>query len=165
MKTIFLSIISIMLCSTTNVLAQKLERAVVATAGQHNKTSSVQLSSTIGEAAVNFLKVNGISLCQGFQQITIQVSTDVSSEELVRMDVKIFPNPTMNYLNVDIGYNTGEQLSLYICDITGKTLQTIENIGNNEKIDVTTFATGTYVLTLRKGSGETIGQYSVIKSQ
>ena len=69
---------------------------------------------------------------------------NVGLEEYVEVDFNIYPQPAQNILNID----TNEPIkTLFITDLSGKTIYTKHNINsNNAQIDITDFATGIYIL-------------------
>ena len=62
------------------------------------------------------------------------------------LDVKFYPNPTSNFIHFKEKYE-----EVVITDINGRTVLT-QTLTNSNKIDVSTFASGMYVLQVKKGS-------------
>jgi hypothetical protein len=73
----------------------------------------------------------------------------------------IFPNPTQDLLNIDIGNSRNIIIEYRIVDISGQTLKdfNFENL-NNHKIDVSNLKSGTYFIILLDSKGnKTIKQF------
>lgn len=162
MKTSVFILFAFIAIGTTQLGAQTFERKVIATTGSYTKNSTYRLSATIGETAVSFFKVGNTRLSQGFQQSSIQIATGIHSEELLRMNVQLFPNPTADYLTLRIAENN-QPLSLSISDILGNTILQRENISSNERFDVSAYPSGSYLITLRNAQGAVIGTYTAVK--
>lgn len=67
--------------------------------------------------------------------------SSVGIESLERLSIKVYPNPTSNYINFDLKENTDYDIK--IIDFTGKTIKTIE-ANNSTKIDISELKTGIY---------------------
>lgn len=64
--------------------------------------------------------------------------------------INIYPNPSSDYLNVEVDFNQSSALDLRIVDLLGKTLyqnnSKTQAIQFTDKIDVSNFASGTYIV-------------------
>jgi hypothetical protein len=72
-------------------------------------------------------------------------------------DVKIYPNPAYDNLNIEFKTNSVSKVSIYIYDLTGKkiystVLNAINNGNNKTTIPMLSLIAGTYVVELRNGS-------------
>jgi hypothetical protein len=67
----------------------------------------------------------------------------LGNEEISRFDLKIFPNPTTDIVNIEVSNKLIGQL-FYLYDYTGRIILKGEIISKNEKIDLTKFARGAY---------------------
>ena len=77
----------------------------------------------------------------------------VEEEEMDKAIVKVYPNPTSDYLFVEIETELFESGSLTysIYDIIGKRLLSIQACSQWESFDVSKLASGTYLLQIEKG--------------
>ncbi len=81
--------------------------------------------------------------------------------------VKLFPNPTTDLLNVDFTFDSeiDGQVQVYVTDVTGKTLQQLQWTATAGKqrqtLDVSQFASGIYMLHMISGN-ERISQKFVV---
>ncbi len=161
MKTrLFITLAALSLCSLSTQ-AQQLERQVVSSSGTTTRTAQYSLSWTLGEVATTTLKKAPYILTQGFQQANILVSSDVTSDELAQMDLSVFPNPAVDHVQISMR-NYREGISLNISDLAGKSVLSKTNISSTETIDLSSYASGNYQLTLMQ-DGRIVGVYSIIK--
>jgi serine beta-lactamase-like protein LACTB, mitochondrial len=80
-------------------------------------------------------------------EIVFSVSTIAYSDcENKNSNLKVYPNPTKNFINIDLDQNIG-RVNISITDLYGKTVfnQDFENM-TNEKINLEDFANGIYTL-------------------
>jgi hypothetical protein len=133
LKIMKLNIIVLFLLFWSNYLiAQSLTPIVIASAGSFSESVNLQLSSTIGELAVNTLTSAGLVLTQGFQQ-PLFIGTGVSNEKELDWEVKTYPNPVYDHLNIAIRLTKPMDLNLEVYDLTGKKLwiEELRNISVN----------------------------------
>jgi len=94
----FLLVISMFCVGATKVNAQK----VISTAGSFIENNYGSLSWTLGEIAVETISNTDLILTQGFQQSKLTV-TGINIIPLIEPDVKAFPNPSADYVNIKVG--------------------------------------------------------------
>ena len=87
--------------------------------------------------------VNNIDLTQGFQQAYISI---VSTENhIAEIDISVFPNPAVNYLNVNIS-DLSKVKTYAMYDMFGKLLLQQEIISNQFEISFSNLSSGNYLL-------------------
>ena len=146
----------ILLClfifSLGKLTAQKLERQVVASAGDHLQSGSLTLDWTLGETMVEtYESSNNLSLNQGFRVGSIiMVGTFEPSNDL---KFEAFPNPTSEI--VYVSSNSNKRLSVAIVDLMGRTLsiQDIEFPVVKAPIYLSGLPAATYFLRISDKSG------------
>lgn len=74
-------------------------------------------------------------------------------------DVKVFPNPTKNYLNID----TEQDLRAEIYTLHGKMIKSVSAKELNNPINISDLADGVYILNLMNTDGKIIGIKKIIK--
>ena len=125
--------------------AQNLDHFVIGTDGGYAGNNQFSLSYTIGEIVTELGSdsVNNIDLTQGFQQAYISI---VSTENhIAEIDISVFPNPAVNYLNVNISdLSKVKTYSMY--DMFGKLLLQQEIISNQFEISFSNLSSGNYLL-------------------
>jgi hypothetical protein len=75
------------------------------------------------------------------------------------MGVSLYPNPTHDELNIDMGDHTS--LTVEVRDNTGKLIQTVNTTSKTTKIDLSGFSAGLYLVTLKNEKGSVV--HKVIK--
>ena len=135
----------------TNILlafsfySQNLDHFVIGTDGGYAGNNQFSLSYTIGEIVTELGNdnVNNIDLTQGFQQAYISI---VSTENhIADIDISVFPNPAVNYLNVNIS-DLSKVKTYAMYDMSGKLLLQQEIISNQFEIGFSNFSSGNYLL-------------------
>ena len=82
-------------------------------------------------------------------------STALSNEDFNQdFQVSFFPNPTRDFINIDLGILTEKEYQFSLIDINGKVVleKTITNPNQLEKINITSFTKGLYLATLNAGN-------------
>ena len=142
MRTIFL-IVNILF--TFSLYSQNLDHFVIGTDGGYAGNNQFSLSYTIGEIVTELGNdpINNIDLTQGFQQAYISI---VSTENhIADIDISVFPNPAVNYLNVNIS-DLSKVKSYAMYDMSGKLLLQQEIISNQFEVSFSNFSSGNYLL-------------------
>ena len=142
MRTIFL-IANILFAFS--FYSQNLDHFVIGTDGGYAGNNQFSLSYTIGEIVTELGNdtVNNIDLTQGFQQAYISI---VSTENhIADIDISVFPNPAVNYLNVNIS-DLGKVKTYALFDMSGKLILQQEIISNQFEISFSNFSSGNYLL-------------------
>lgn len=75
--------------------------------------------------------------------------------ELTATQLKVFPNPASNILQVEYANPSASKIELRLTDINGKLIyeKSVMTFGNGftEQINISSLSAGTYVLTMRNG--------------
>ena len=128
-----------------SLYSQNLDHFVIGTDGGYAGNNQFSLSYTIGEIVTELGNdpVNNIDLTQGFQQSYISI---VSTENhIADIDIAVFPNPAVNYLNVNIS-DLSKVKTYAMYDMSGKLLLQQEIISNQFEIGFSNFSSGNYLL-------------------
>jgi len=75
------------------------------------------------------------------------VLEDMSTEQNQTSELKIYPNPTTNFLNVNIS-NKNTNLYAEIVNLLGQKIKIFDNVNNTEILDISDLETGIYLLNL-----------------
>ena len=147
-----LSYISILVALSFVSYSQSISRHVIASEGDWYSNSNGSLSWTLGEISVETYSNLPNVLTQGFQQPDSLMFTSIN--ELEKDFVfSISPNPTIDF--VFIKTNSIKEFKLKIVDVTGKIIFAKENCVGHERIDLSQFSSGVYLLSI-SNSKETI---------
>ena len=151
------------LCSLT-VHSQALTPEVISSAGDYFKGSNVTLSWTIGEAVIETFTGTNCILTQGFQQPFISV-TGIKKLEDKNLEIKVFPNPVSDFLNVRFIAKEKIDLIIELIDLNGKVLLN-EKVVTDQLIQQINFKyvnPGSYFLRIRKTDGQLLEIYKIQK--
>ena len=95
--------------------------------------------------------------------ITDSDSTSIAESKITDSEIIVFPNPTNNILNI---YASAEISRMLLYDINGRVAYSCENcsqaqINGVNKINVSTFSQGIYVLKVESGKEQFFKQISI----
>ena len=86
------------------------------------------------------------------EEVIVTVGT-VGIEEGDLVDVKVYPNPTSNFLNVSIPTTVEETIDLRLMDVAGNLILTNTVVAGPNQLDVSNLAAGVYMLELNTDQG------------
>ncbi len=139
------SYILILVASSLFSYSQSISRHVIASEGDWYSNSNGSLSWTLGEISVETYSNMPNILTQGFQQPDSLMFTSIN--ELDKHFVfSISPNPTKDFVFVKT--NSLENFKIEILDVSGKIIFAKKNCIGNEKVDLTQFSAGVYLLAI-----------------
>jgi hypothetical protein len=145
MKRIF-TVLLMALAFTT--YSQQVSPEIIATAGDHFHNDNISLSWTLGEPVISTFSGEYV-LTQGFHQ-DLYIITSVDEVEITNLDIQIFPNPTPDYVNIQLKQNDGfyEECTIQLIDSKGAVLKEIKEKGSviNAKMSLQQFERANYFL-------------------
>ena len=149
----------LLLCVPLIGLGQVTSPSVISISGGSYSNGNIIIDYTLGEIVVETYTNSTTILTQGFHQGVIDVST-----ELVNIDIKtkVYPNPTTNFLIVEIEKNVNADILVY--DINGK-IAIKDNLNNEQQrqLDFSFLTQGNYFLHIKIGDKESV--YQINKSK
>lgn len=83
----------------------------------------------------------------------------LSNEQFDNADIKIYPNPVSSVLKIE--NQSGNEITIKICDISGKVFKTIETLKQEHTIDFEDVSTGVYFVTVSSSSKSST--YKIVK--
>jgi hypothetical protein len=104
------------------------------------------------------------SVAQGVQQayeISIVLGIDNHS---INLELTAYPNPTTNYLTLNIGKAEVSTLNFQLYDISGKIIESRKIISSSETIAMENLPTATYFLKLTNNNNE-VKTFKIIKNK
>ena len=104
-------------------LAQSAEQTVYSSSGNHVSNGDVQVSYTIGEALITTESNASTTAAQGFHQSNLSVA---DLPEISIFEMSIYPNPTVDILNVD--FDSKEELTFMLYDGNGRLISINKSI-------------------------------------
>ena len=157
MKNYLLAIL--VLTASVSVKAQQLE--VVATSGDFYVNSSGSLSWTLGEVAIETLSETNFILTQGFQQSKLTV-TAINDLQTSGIELSVYPNPTDNFLFIEVKTDNQRDLQINLFDLNGKLILLKKITGSRQTVHMQNYTPDIYILKVTEGNKE-IRTYQIVK--
>lgn len=144
-----------------NLVAQiNIERSVIGNTGNATVTSDFIVSYTIGEAIGNTIEGEQYLLSQGFEQGRQDTVWVGFLNNELNIEIKVFPNPTMNGLNIQFIGNNQNHLHIEAFDATGKLMLQMGQLTGNDYLDLSGFASGAYFIKIMNEQND---QFKIVK--
>lgn len=160
MKRLQISIFSLLCALSLNA---QVKQEVIASAGGYKVSQGMSLSWTLGETIVpTFRSQDGtLVLTHGFQQQLIITAIEENID--VAVDVKVFPNPASDVINISFENPVEGEISITLLDSNGRLVK--KNIAGESiwemQINLQDVPSGIYYLRLVKG--KFVNVYKVVK--
>ncbi len=154
----YLLVIFLLVTGAASAAAQNLSPTVISSSGGSGSADGTSLSWTAGELISQSFSADTLILTQGFQQGEITVTTTASELQGLSMDVKVYPNPVRNMLNIDFKGMMDQTARVKLMNLNGKVILTREfnNPSNITRINLNGTTPGTYMLEVSiKGRSKT----------
>jgi hypothetical protein len=121
------------------------------------------LSWTLGEPVIETLTGTNNILTQGMHQTNLIV-TNLQDITFPGLEIKVYPNPTGDFLKIEV-IQGGNELFLYeLSDITGRRLLLKEMQSLTKEIDMKSYVPGSYILHLFNSGHEHVKTCKIIKN-
>jgi hypothetical protein len=156
---------AVMLMGTIS-FAQSIAPQSVNSSGTIMTQANGSLSFTVGELVVlSQTDSDGNTLGGGFTAGATLTTVSIQETDAAILDVKVYPNPTTELVNIQINHTTLDQVVVTITDLQGKEVYNGKYAGISNVIGIKTafYATGTYVLSLKNLNNQVLGTYKIIK--
>ena len=144
------------------IQAQTLTPTVISSSGTSFVNGSTVLDYTLGEPATSTLTNGTNTLSQGFHQNDLLI-TAVDNKETDK-GITVFPNPTADIVQVQFA-KASEKNLMELFSSEGKLIfSQSENATSSSQIDMTKYASGTYLLkvTASENNNKT---YQIVKTK
>ncbi len=155
----------IMLMGTMSY-AQSIAPQSVNSGGTKMTQANGSISFTVGELVVLSLTDSvGNSIGGGFTVGATLTTVSIHETDAAVLDVNVYPNPTTELVNIQINYSTIDQVAVTITDLQGKEVYIGKYAGISNVIGINTasYATGTYVMSIKNLTNQVLGTYKIIK--
>jgi len=139
----------------------QVKQEVIASAGGYNVNGAISISWTLGETVIPTFTNGDLVLTHGFQQQLIITTVEENLEVLV--NIKVFPNPVSDVVNVQFESPVEGEAVLTIIDSKGNLVKSemIETTTIEKQINLQDIPAGIYYLRLNQG--KLINVYKVVK--
>jgi len=137
---------------------------VIGSAGEVLNTKDGSVSFTIGEIAIQQMEdsISGANLSEGFQQTYFWL-VPVEEESTPNFEVRIWPNPTLRFVNIDLGESTeNESIKCELYNLLGVKLDDI-NLLETKQIDFSLYAVSSFILRIYDSSTDEIRVFKITK--
>lgn len=135
-------------------------QSTVATAGGE-ATSDGSMSFTIGQTVYTSVSGEGGTLSQGVQQA--YVITAETGIDLVEIQLRAFPNPTNDVLNLMVDGGDYKKVTYALYNNSSKLMTKGMVSGSEAQISMATYKAGVYFLDV-KAEGKTVKRFKIIKN-
>jgi len=133
--------------------------SVVSSSGDSYSNGGVIMDYTLGEIVIETFSNSTTILTQGFHQGNLKVSTSVENIDIM---TKVYPNPTTNFLIVELEKNVNAELLVY--DINGKiVIKDKLNEERQKQLDFSFLTQGNYLLHINISDKQSV--YQINKSK
>ncbi len=155
-----LSLLSILTALVSFTFAQSITPEVVSNGGDYFENSNVSIAWTIGEPMVETAVGTNNTLTQGFHQglyTLVNVEKQINNTE-----IKVYPNPSTDYINIDItGINTSDY-KIQLFDNLGQLLIN-KSYENAKRISLQQYAKSVYYLKIINITDNKSDTYKILK--
>lgn len=157
MKTLLIFIL--MFCQAFAIKAQQ----VVASSGNTATAGGYSVAWTLGEPVIATLTGSTNILTQGMHQTNL-VATDVGNVVFPGLEVKVYPNPTGDFLTVEVIRKENELLQLELTDIAGRRVILKKVLSGTEEIDMRSYVPGVYLVHIFNSGREHVKICKIVKN-
>jgi hypothetical protein len=120
-------------------------------------------SYSVGQVAYQTHTGTNGSVAQGVQQpYEISVVTAIEEAKGINLTVSAYPNPTTDYLTLEVKEYELSNLHFQLYDMNGKLLQNAKITGNQTSIIMSNLVPATYLLKVIAGN-QSIKEFKIIK--
>ena len=139
----------------------QVKQEVIASAGGYNTGGGLSISWTLGETIIPTFQNGNLILTHGFQQQLIITAVEENIDILV--NIKVFPNPASDNLNIRFEEPIDGEVVITIIDSQGRVVktETIESTTTEKQISLQELGGGVYFLRMTKG--KLVNVYKVVK--
>lgn len=160
------AILGIALFVGTMNYAQSLAPQSINSGGTKMTIATGSLSFIVGEVVVlSKTDTNGNSLGSGFTAGATLTTVTIKETDAADLDVRVYPNPITETVNIQINHSTYDQVVVRITDLQGKEVYNGKHAAvlNVIGINSAAYAKGSYILTLKNQDSQVLGTYKIIK--
>jgi hypothetical protein len=150
----------------TKCFAQSIVPQSVNSSGTKMTQANGSISFTVGELVVlSQVDGEGNTLSSGFSPGATITTVNVKEVDPTVLVVKVYPNPTTELVSIQINHSQINHFFVTITDLQGKELFAAKYAGISNVIGINTssYATGTYFLTLKDLNNQVLSTYKIIK--
>lgn len=137
------------------------EKTSIDSGGTLTNVNTLQCISTVGETYVFEITVGNLNISEGFISPSMLISLGYK-DYLPLLDVKIFPNPTQDFVQVVLKEKKDYTLTLY--DMGGKIIKQLNEYTSEFELEVLELPTASYWLILTDNQSRQLESIQLIKN-
>ncbi len=140
------------------------QHEVVGSAGEVLQTKNGSVSFTVGEIAIQPMvdSTTGVTFSEGFQQTYFWI-TEIKEESTMDFSVKVWPNPTTRYLNIELGEsNRSETIRGELYNLIGVKIGEF-NPRETQRVDLLQYPVSDYILRIYDTENTQIRVFKITK--
>jgi len=151
-----------MLIGTINY-AQTIESVTFSAVASSNDNFQPVMGTPYGASLSG---ANGsLEISASYGESSYEQSTLSTEEIKLQSSIRVFPNPTTYLVNVDLSQLPQGEYQLYLMDLSGKVVHKQSTTATSSQIDMSTLATGTYVLNVQTKGTQKVETFKISKTQ
>lgn len=132
--------------------------------GGNSSGSGGSASYSVGQVVYTTNTGTSGSMAQGVQQpYEISVVTSIEEAKGINLTVSAYPNPTTDYLTLEVKEFELSNLNFQLYDMNGKLLQNEKIIGSQTSIVMSNLVPATYFVRVIQGN-QSIKEFKIIKN-
>ena len=156
--------LSVVLLISLGITGLKAQEVILPAGGNASGSGGSSVSYSIGQIVYTTHTGTNGSEAQGVQQpYEISVVIGIPEANGINLSVTAYPNPTSDYLTLEVGNYDSANLQYLIFDVSGKLLQTIDAQGPTTQIEIRALAPGNYFVKVLDNKEE-IKVFKIIKT-
>ena len=159
----FLGIICVFFSVFSN--AQSISNQSIGSVATLKASDNSSITFSVGELILNNTNSDEGSLSSGFFNGLLATTSITPVEQVENFTAKIYPNPVLDLITINIENKSSDILFFEITDIQGKIISKKKSAGYNNvfSIDMSTYSKGTYLLKIRNNQNADLASYKLIK--
>ncbi len=135
----------------------------VNTSGGDIQGADGNISFSLGQVFVSASESESASVIEGIQQpYEISVLTSIKKAEAIELNVKAYPNPTTDILQLEVDLKSFKDLNYQILDTRGEVMASDKILNANTSLALSTYASGTYLIRIFR-KNRTYKTFKIIK--
>ena len=147
LKNPIMKFVPIALFLLIQLVTPAIAQESVSSAGQSDTVSGVQIDWNVGETVIQTKALSTGFVTQGLEQPHFVISS-IERVNKINLQAKLYPNPTSNWVHLDLKSLPQSKLVLSVFDLSGRMLKT-QRIGElSNTIDLNELSAATYIILL-----------------
>jgi len=158
MRDLYLLILLLFVTSFT--FAQSIMPEVISCGGNYFANSNYSIAYTIGEPVIETIGNTNNKLTQGFHQGLYNLVN--INKQINNPKITIYPNPTSDFINIDIVTANTDDYKIQLFDDLGKRLISVP-YKDTKQISLQKYARSTYFIKILNIKNNKFNTYKVLK--